>query len=283
MSTEASPAAELPRGACDCHMHVYDRRFPAAPEARFCPPDASVADYRALQARLGLQRCVVVTPSTYGFDNRCTVEAMQALGRAGTAARGIAVLRSDIADDALAALHAAGVRGVRFNQTLGGTSLDDLEPLAERIAPLGWHAELLLPDGLWPGIAARVRTLPVPIVFDHFGRLPYPASRHPGHRAILDLLQTGRAWAKLSGAYLHQGVPRAAWAADAQAMTAALLHAAAHRLVWGSNWPHPSVHAGIHEAVDDAELLALLRRWIGDDAAWQRVLVDNPANLYDFR
>jgi predicted TIM-barrel fold metal-dependent hydrolase len=262
-------------------MHIYDARFPAVPGATFTPPDASVTDYRAMQRRLGLERCVVVTPSTYGLDNRCTVHAMQALNDAGTAARGIAVLRSDIDAATLDALHVSGIRGVRFNQTLGGTSLDDLELLAERIAPLGWHVELLLPAALWPGIAARLRALPVPVVFDHFGRLPNPGVRHPGHRAILDLLESGRAWVKLSGAYL-QGVAPAEWAADAAAMTEAFLRIAPHRLVWGSNWPHPSVHAGLHEAPDDAELLTLLRRWVGDDETLQRILVHNPTTLYDF-
>lgn len=276
-----APGTGLPPRACDCHMHIYDGRYPAAPGAPLAPPDALVPAYRALQAATGLQRCVVVTPSTYGVDNRCTIDAMRALEEAGTQARGIAVLRSDIDTAGLDALHAAGVRGVRFNQTLGRTTLDDLEPLAERIAPLGWHVELLLPATLWPGIAPRLRALPVPVVFDHFGRLPHPAVQHPGHREILNLLETGRAWVKLSGAYL-QGVGRADWSADAAAMTAAMLRVAAHRLVWGSNWPHPTTHAGLHEAPGDRESLTLLQRWIGDDAGVRRVLVDNPAILYDF-
>lgn len=263
-------------------MHIYDSRFPAAPEAMLRPPDAPVSAYRALQKALGLDRCVVVTPSTYGVDNRCTVDAIAALGQLGTTARGIAVLNPDVSDDALNALHAAGVRGIRFNQTLGSVSLDALEPLAERIAPLGWHVELLLPASQWPGIVARLRSLPATIVFDHFGRLPYPASQHAGHRVILDLLQTGRAWVKLSGAYLQQGVPRADWARDAQTMTTALVRAAPQRLVWGSNWPHPSTHAGIHEAIADADLMAMQQRWIGDDSTWRRILVDNPAFLYHF-
>ena len=268
-------------GACDCHMHIYDARYAVAAVARLTPPDALVPAYRSLQAALGLERCVVVTPSTYGLDNGCTVDAVRALNDAGTAARGIAVLRSDVDGATLQQLHVAGVRGVRFNQTLGATSLDDLEPLAERIAPLGWHIELLLPATLWPDIAPRLRALRVPVVFDHFGRLPHPGAEHPGHRAILDLLETGRAWVKLSGAYL-QGVGHAAWDRDAAAMAKAFLRVASHRLVWGSNWPHPSVHAGLHEAPADVELLELLYRWIPDEAAVKRVLVDNPTILYEF-
>ena len=271
----------MPDPSCDCHMHIYDARYPAAAGASLTPPDALVPAYRTLQSELGLQRCVVVTPSTYGLDNRCTVDAVRALNEAGTAARGIAVLRSDIDQATLEALHASGVRGVRFNQTLGGTSLDDLEPLADRIAPLGWHVELLLRGDSWPGMVPRLRALPVPVVFDHFGRLPYPAMGHAGHRAVLELLETGRAWVKLSGAYL-QGVESAAWIADATAMTESFIRTAPHRIVWGSNWPHPTVHAGLHDAPDDAELLALLHRWIADEPTTWRVLVDNPSILYDF-
>ncbi|MBL0730655.1 amidohydrolase [Piscinibacter sp. HJYY11] len=263
-------------------MHIYDARFPAAPGARLVPPDALVPAYAALQSRLGLQRCVVVTPSTYGQDNRCTVEAIRALNASGVQARGIAVLSADVDEATLASLHAEGVRGVRFNQTLGGLSLDDLEPLAERIAPLGWHVELLLPAALWPQVATRLQRLPVPLVFDHLGRLPHPGREHPGHHAILALLDTGRAWVKLSGAYLQDGTTPAQWSADAQAMARAYLHVAPHRMVWGSNWPHPTVHAGLHAAPDEAELLALLRRWTADDVTWRRALVDNPTDLYNF-
>ena len=124
-----SNAFVLPPGACDCHMHIYDAEFPAAADARFAPPEASTKAYRSMQATLGLERCVVVTPSTYGRDNRCTIAAMQALNEAGTMARGIAVLSSDVDAATLKSLHACGIRGVRFNQTLGSTSLDDLEPL----------------------------------------------------------------------------------------------------------------------------------------------------------
>jgi len=162
-----------------------------------------------------------------------------------------------------------------------GDVLDDLEPLSERIAPLGWHVELLLPAALWPGITPRLRQLPIPVVLDHFGRLPHPGVEHPGHRAIVALLETDRVWVKLSGAYL-QGVEPGLWAADAASMSAAYLRAAPHRLVWGSNWPHPTAHAGLHHAPEDVESLSLLRQWIGADANLHRILVDNPAMLYSF-
>lgn len=269
----------LPSGACDCHMHIYDAAFPASPGATLTPPDASVSDY--LAALPGVTRCVVVTPSTYGLDNRCTIEAMRRLRAAGVEARGIAVLDAGSPEDTLRALHAEGVRGVRFNQTRGGTSLDELEAVTERIAALGWHVELLLPADLWPGIATRIRALPVPVVFDHFGRLPHPGVDHVGHRTILSLLETGRTWVKLSGAYL-QGGPADSWSDDAAAMAEALLDTAPDRMVWGSNWPHPTAHAGIHQAPSEPRQLDQLFRWTGKTHSLERVLVQNAANLYGF-
>lgn len=188
--TEA-PGVSLPDLACDCHMHVYDSRFPVAPTAKLTPPDASVADYRKLQARLGLSRAVVVTPSTYGTDNRVTTEAIRALG---PSARGVAVVLPDLPEPDLRALDAAGMRGVRFNLTTGAVLTPEMiEPMARRIEPLGWHLQLnMAPDQLLAH-AETLGRVPVPLVIDHIGRVPQPAgTSHPVHRLIRRLLDGGR-------------------------------------------------------------------------------------------
>ena len=268
-----------PNGACDCHMHVYDRRFPAVAHARLTPPDARVSDYRRVQATLGLQRTVVVTPSTYGTDNASLLDALAQLG---DSARGVAVVDGAVSDVELRTLHTAGVRGIRFNQTIGtATSLAALEPLAERIAPLGWHLQLLLPADQLVPMENRLRALPVPLVFDHLGRLPSAGRSHPGFAVVCRLLDSGRAWVKLSGAYLagprdDLGYPQA------ESIAKAYLARAPQRLVWGSNWPHPTASAGQHTMPDDRDLLLQLSRWTDDDALFRRVLVDNPAVLYGF-
>lgn len=269
----------LPPGACDCHMHVYDRRFPAVPGATLTPPDATVSDYRALQARLGLQRTVVVTPSTYGTDNASLLDA---LAQFGGSARGVAVCDAGVSDTELQALHAAGVRGLRFNQNIGAaTQVEDLEPLAERIANLGWHLQLLLPADTLPAMEARLRTLPVPLVFDHLGRLPAAGTAHPGFAVLCRLLDSGRVWIKLSGPYL--GGPRSAGAyPQAQPLARAYIAIAPQRLLWGSNWPHPTATAGQHPMPDDADLLLQLARWADSDVLFTRVLATNPAALYGF-
>jgi D-galactarolactone isomerase len=132
-----APRLAPPPGAVDCHIHIYDGRYPAAPTATLHPPDASVADFARLQRRLGTRRVVVVQPSTYGTDNRCTLEAVE---RMGSAARAVAVVDASVSDAELKRLNTQGVRGIRFNLVqAGATTAEMIEPLARRVAELGWH------------------------------------------------------------------------------------------------------------------------------------------------
>ena len=131
---------KAPANATDCHHHIYSSRFKVDPTSVLRPGDASVADYHLLQKRTGTSRNVVVQPSTYGVFNDGLVEA---LGEFGPTARGVAVVNTSVTDDELKRLDAARVRGIRFNLATGGaTSVDMIEPLAKRIAPLGWHIQM---------------------------------------------------------------------------------------------------------------------------------------------
>ncbi len=279
----ASPRTALPAGACDCHVHLYDSRFPADPAARLRPADADVQDLRALQRRIGTQRAVLVTPSTYGTDNRCMLEGLAALG---ADARGVAVISGRESDAELQRLHQAGVRGVRLNLSLGvAGTVDSLLPLARCIAPLGWHLQLLMAPDLLAQQASVLRQLPVPLVFDHFGRIaPALAGRHAAHALLLALLQDGRAWIKLSGGYIvseHHAVDDPAL----DALAASYLRAAPERVVWGSDWPHATAAAGVQPLPDDAQQVDRLADWVRQTdgaATLHRVLVDNPAALYGF-
>ncbi|MDR6215384.1 D-galactarolactone isomerase [Paracidovorax wautersii] len=279
----ASPRTALPAGACDCHVHLYDSRFPAEPAARLRPPDAGMDDLRALQRRIGTQRAVLVTPSTYGTDNRCMLEGLAALG---DNARGVAVIGGQESDAELQRLHEAGVRGVRLNLSLGVSgTVDSLLPLAQRIAPLGWHLQLLMAPELLAQQASVLRQLPVPLVFDHFGRIaPALAGRHAAHTLLLELLKDGRAWVKLSGGYIvseRHAVDDPAL----DALAASYLRAAPERVVWGSDWPHATASAGVQPLPDDALQVDRLVDWAQQTdgaATLHRVLVDNPAALYGF-
>lgn len=274
------PAVAAPAGACDCHIHVYDSRYPAAPGATLLPPDASIAQYRAVQRRLGMQRAVLVTPSTYGSDNRSMLAGLAELG---AQARGVAVIDGHESDAQLDALHAAGVRGIRLNLSLGVVgSAAHIAPLAARVAPWGWHVQLLMPpDQLaqWGDVLAR---LPVPIVFDHMARIsPGLAGTHPAHALALRLLGEGRAWIKLSGGYLVS----ATHTTDDPALHALARHyidANPDQVIWGSDWPHATATAGKQPMPDDARQLDRLGQWAGDPTTLNRILVRNPAALYGF-
>lgn len=271
-----APSFTVPGNACDCHMHIYDSRFPTAPGARLRPADATVDMYRRLQRQLGTTRNVVVTPSTYGTDNSCLLDA---LAQFGPSARGIAVADTRISDEELKRLDEAGVRGLRFNLAVGAvTTVDMIEPLARRIEALGWHVQTNMPPEDLERHSAMLQRLPVPVVFDHFGRIPLPeGDRHPAFALISGLMQQGRAYIKLSGAYLASKAGAPAYA-DVAPLARALISAAPDQVVWGSDWPHPTETS----KPNDAGLLSLLAQWTASHVLRERILVDNPARLYRY-
>src|SRR6202045_988306 len=176
-SSGTEPAKlKAPANACDCHMHIYDPRFPESnPRPGSNPKNATVQDYRLLQKRTGTTRVVVVTPRNYATDNRVTVDALAQLG---ANARGIAVLHPTVTDAELKSLDGAGVRGIRF--TLGDpstavVSFDRVEPLAKRVADLGWHVQFNLDGDQIADHADLLTRLPSQIVFDHMGHPTLPA------------------------------------------------------------------------------------------------------------
>ena len=273
------PARRLPPLACDSHMHIFDPRFAPSPHWKRTPPDAPVAAYRRLQQRLGTQRTVVVTPSTYGTDNACTLDALDQLG---DGARGVAVVAQDVGDAELDRLHARRVRGLRVNfvtpQSWGETTPQMLATLARKAARLPlWHIQVFMHPEQIVALESVLAALPVPLVIDHLGRIdPDGGPSADGYGALRRLLDGGNTWVKLSGAYMHSTAPAYA---DTLVLAQALVRAAPERLVWGSDWPHTTAAPG---TVNDADLVDLLRAWAGSDAAMDRILVDNPARLYGF-
>ena len=269
-------ASRLPADACDCHMHIYDPRFAWAPGARLLHAPATVPMYRRLQQRLGTTRNVVVTPSAYGVDNSCTLDALAQLG---ATARGVAVVNDQVSDAELQRLHQAGVRGLRFNLALGSvTTVEMMEPLARRVAALGWHLQVNLPNDVLLANRALLSALPVPLVFDHFARIPLQAGPgHPVFDFVTGLMREQRASVKLSGAYLYskRGAPDYE---DVAPLARTLVQTAPSQVVWGSDWPHPTEQ---HKP-DDARLLDVMTTWLGSDAMLRTVLVDNPVRLYQF-
>ena len=274
---------DLPPGACDCHLHVFGplARYPYASDRAYSPPEASFETYRtSVMERLGLGRAVLVQPSVYSTDNRAMLAAMAADREGGGPSfRSVAVI-GDENEAALADLHQAGVRGVRVNRLFpGAEEADDLDRLAARIAPFGWHLQILIDVSEAPDRVRRLGDLPVPVVIDHLGHMPAARGRdHPGFQALLGLLRDGRAWVKLSAPYrlsAQEGPPYD----DVRPLAEAVLAAAPDRAVWGSDWPHPAIPG---PPPQPGRLLDPLFDWIDDADLGRRVLVDNPARLYGF-
>ena len=282
--TEA-PKLKAPPGACDCHHHIYDpARFPPSRPSAQQVPNARVEDYRLLQRRLGLSRDIVVTPTPYPApvsDNQVTLDAIRQLG---PNARGVVIVYPEITDAELKAYDAAGVRGVRYSLTSGRpgaastASPGEIEAMSKRVNALGWHVQFNTTAEQIVAAEDLLARLASPIVFDHMGHLPQPEGiGHPGFRIIRELIDKGRTWVKLSVTYdsSKDGPPGYA---DVNRVGQAYVRAAPERLVWGSNWPHPSEP----DKPDDAMLFDLLAQWAPDEATRNRILVQNPETLYGF-
>jgi D-galactarolactone isomerase len=274
-SGTASPKSQAPDNACDCHMHIYDgaRFAPPRPGARM-QPEATVADYRLFQQRIGTSRTVVVTPAAYYTDNEVTLDAIAQLG---AQARGVAVVHPSVTDSELKRMADGGIRGVRFTQfdpKTAATTLDMIEPLARRVDPLGWHVQIHLRADQIVAAADLLQRLPGTVVFDHLGRLQNGVN-DPAMTVIRRMLDGGRTWMKLSGAYMMGQPPDYA---EAGAVARTFIAAAPERMVWGSDWPHPTEQ----DKPDDAVLFDLVSGWAPDERTRHRILVENPATLYGF-
>ena len=279
MTEYTTPTFRPPPGACDTHIHVYDRTAPLARTAVADPPSGSVADYCKLQRSLGLERVVVVQPSAYGTDNRVTVNAVSSFGP--DIARGIAVVDDETSDAELARLTRAGTVGARFLMLPGGAiGWEQLDRIAARVTEHGWHVQLQLDGRSLPDRMSQIERWPGRIVIDHVGKFIKPVSvDHSGFRCLLDLLETGRVWVKLSAPYevSESGPPDYE---DVSILARALVDAAPERMLWASNWPHPSTP---HNPPDDSQLLSLLDAWVENVAIREQILVSNPALLYGFK
>src|SRR5215813_14355463 len=275
------PKLKAPPNAADCHMHIYDpARFPMPPNPRVAPTNAAVPQYRLLQQRIGTTRVVVVQPRNYATDNRVTLDALAQLG---PNARGVAVVTPAITDAELKQFHAGGIRGIRFSladASSRAVTPDMVEPLAKRIADLGWHIQFNVDGEMIDEMAELLRRLPTPMVFDHLAHPPVAAGiAHSSHKIVRELIDKGRTWVKLSGAYSNSKIGPPSYP-EATKIAQAFVKAAPERLVWGSDWPHPGLPDG--NKPNDALLFDLLAEWAPDEATRHRILVENPETLYGF-
>ena len=269
------PKLKAPPLATDCHQHIYDpAHFP--PTLPGSEPNATVADYRLFQKRLGLGRNVIATPRPYQTDNSVTLDAIKQFA---PNARGAATVDPAISDADLEVLNKGGIRCSRFGLGANAAAmLTTLEPLAKRVNELGWHIDLGANGDQLAALGDQLLNFPGVLVFDHMGRIGEPMGvNHPGFAVMLKLLDKGRTYVKLSMAAgdSKDGPPTFA---DVSKVAEAYVKAAPERMIWGSNWPHP----GEKDKPDDAVVFDLLSRWAPDEKTRHRILVDNPAVLYGF-
>jgi predicted TIM-barrel fold metal-dependent hydrolase len=269
---------KVPDGACDCHHHVYDKRWPYAKTAVLKPPPATLADYRKYQAKLGTSRSIAVTPSTYAFNNDPIADFIAAQWPRSL---GVAVVKPDIDAAALKKLHAAGFRGARLQTGAGNPlTLNDLNPLARKIASLGWHMQLNLKPEEYVQAEKVLLNLPVTLVVDHMAGIPGDQGvKSPAYATLSRMMDTGHTWVKLSGpeAGSKSGPPAYT---DRIAIAKALVTARYDRCLWGSNWPFPSSDPKARP--DPVLMLDIVKSWAPAENLRHQILVENPERCYGF-
>lgn len=297
-ATAAQPATavnfEVPAGAVDCHTHIHGdpAKFPFFAGRVYTPELASPEEMSALHKALHIQRVVIVTPSVYGPDNSATLFGMKARG---ADARGVAVIDDKTSESDLDAMGKEGFRGIRLNLATGGVSDPNVgrqrfSAAVDRMKARGWHIQLFTSLAMISAIKELVAAAPMPVVFDHFGGAQAALGvDQPGFADLLELVKSGKAYVKISGAYraskLGPDYP------DAAPLAKALIAANADRIIWGTDWPHPDSVTPPGKQItdvqplfqiDDGRLLNQLPVWAPDAAIRKKILVDNPTKLYGF-
>jgi 2-pyrone-4,6-dicarboxylate lactonase len=276
----SKPKLKLPPGACDAHVHVFGprQRFPFSEGRSYTPSDATKEMLFALHDFLGIDHCVIVQPACHGPDNSVTVDALAAKGGAY---RGIALVPTTISDSELRRLNDAGLCGARFHymKHLGkSVSIDEVIAFGKRLAGIGWHLQIHMQADLIGDLTPAIKRSPVPVVIDHMGRIDASFGiNQPAFKNLLTLMNDKNVWVKVSGGdrITRQGPPYA----DAVPFARKLVAEFGDRVVWGTDWPHPS-HAG--PTPDDGQLVDIISEIVPSAASRQALLVDNPQRLYRF-
>lgn len=276
--------------ACDCHVHLFDtKRFPYVAGRAYTPPPASLAALQAFHGALGIERAVLVQPSVYGTDNRCLLNGLREFGTGR--ARGIAVVDlATVTNAQLEALHDAGVRGLRLNLHVSGSSLVDARQQIARAQRLrflpGWSLQAHADVDVLASLLDDFLNLEMPIVLDHYaGASALERNIETALATVLQAMRNAPVYVKLSAPY------RLPASASVAALARRFHDAAPTRIVWGSDWPHTGGAGGQGRSpeaiepfreVDNAAVLQSLLAALPDAAARHRLLVSNPAALYGF-
>lgn len=284
----------VPANACDTHTHIFGdpAKFPLFSGRVYTPEPALPNEMAALHRALHLQRVVIVTPSIYGTDNSATIYGMKAYGKG---ARGVAVIGDKTSEADLDSMARAGFKGIRINLATVGQDNAALartrfQAAVERAESRHWHIQMYVGPAVIAAIKDLVLDSPVPVVFDHFGGIDAARGfQQPGFEDLVALVHSGKAYVKISGAY------RASMLApdypDLKPFAQVLISANSDRVIWGTDWPHPNSNPPPGRTatelnpvyqIDDGRLMNLLPVWAPDPAVRQKILVENPARLYEY-
>ena len=290
MTTDKFP----PVNSCDSHLHVVgpQANYPLVAKRAFTPPDAPLAELIAMHKRLGIDRLVLIQTSVFGYDNRCMLDGLAELGKR---ARGVVIVPDDTSVSDLDDMHRLGVRGIRINITEEPHSIAEIALKIASTVRLcqrnDWHLQVFLRADRLTALASTLARLPIDCVIDHFGLIPPQDVPHPAENALVELLEAGRTWVKISGAYrIGDDTNNEFSDPKIGAMARRFYRANPERVVWGTDWPHTPVHGAVavgdqqspYRDIDPADLLKELRLWFNDTHAMERILVRNPAKLYAF-
>ena len=288
-------AFDVPAGACDCHVHVFGdpKKYPFIATRAYTPEVATVEDLQRSLSALRLDRVVIVQPSVYGTDNSCTLDGMRQLG---SRARGVAVIDEKTSDADLDAMEKVGIRGIRINLATAGITDPKIArqrfdaAVARVRARKNWHVQINTQPSIIAALSEQLLASPVPLVIDHFGGAVAKAGiQQPGFPELVNLAKSGKAYVKISGS--ADSLSARDDLSDAAAFVHALVAANPQRIIWGTNWPHPSSTApagrkptdlAVHVPIDDGKVINMLATWVPDAVTRKLILADNPARLYGF-
>lgn len=274
------PRLNCPPGAVDCHFHLFGpiADFPYAPGSKYICAEQTPETYIALQETLGLERGVFVSSGGYGTDYSYLRHVLE---RHGDRFRGIALLSEDVTRDEIKMLDGLGVRGARFVSPHHGGALPQIsERVAKLCADFGWHIQYYPYKTDILEFSEMLLNLPVDIVLDHFANIPAAGgAEQPAVKRVLEMLETGRVWLKLSGPMrCTDSEPPYA---DVTPMAQKFAAHAPERLVWGSDWPHVNMNG--RTMPNDGDLLDLMLEWVPDETVRNRILCDNAVELFGFK
>lgn len=275
-----TPIFPVPQGTIDSHAHVFgpDSKYPYSPARGYTPPEASLEEYERLHRILGVEKGVLTQPSVYGIDNRAILDAV---AQSGDRLLAVTALGEDVSDKELESLNEQRVRGVRVNLVdKGGMPFDGIgavKKFTERIRDFGWHLEVLIHVHDFEDLRETMNAMAVDVVVGHLG---YMKTSHgidnPGFQEFLDLVRDGNCWVKLSGSYritTEDALPYG----DVTPVARALIEANEDRIIWGTDWPHPTFSGNMP---NDGGLFDQLANWAPDETLRHKILVDNPNALY---